>query len=380
MLLPTPRAFVFFALYASLGVACSRAKPAAAPPALGAQPQPQALGPAAPIAQPSVPAVDVAGSPEHSGRDLYGRMCAVCHGEHGEGYKADQATALAQPDFLASVSDNFLGFSIAFGRKGTTMSAWYTGAGGPLSFPEIHAITAFIRTWRTLPSVALNEATPQGDVARGKSAFERDCQSCHGAAGPNVRILTPHFLAHTSPGFLRHALQTGRPPTTMRSYRESLGDHGIEDVVAYLWSLPRVLDVLAPTKPPPIPLGPVPLHPKGSEPRGFKQYPGLTSVAVVSEQLARKARMVIADARVPSDYEREHIAGAVSVPFYEPEPYFAQLPKSTWIVCYCECPHAESGSLALKLAHAGFTKVTVLDEGLWEWKEKGHPMHEGRRP
>jgi rhodanese-related sulfurtransferase len=166
----------------------------------------------------------------------------------------------------------------------------------------------------------------------------------------------------------------------MPSYRETLGEKGIEDVVSYLWSLPRVVDALAATRPPPIPLGPVPLNPKGPEPRGFQGYPKLTSVAVVSEQLARKARMVVADARVPSDYERGHIAGAVSIPFYEPEPYFAKLPKSTWIVCYCGCPHAESGSLAQKLTLAGFTKVTVMDEGLWEWQNKGHPMHEGRAP
>src|SRR5579862_4702306 len=42
------------------------------------------------------------------GRDVYVRMCAVCHGRGGEGYSADQAPALAQPDFLASVSDDYL--------------------------------------------------------------------------------------------------------------------------------------------------------------------------------------------------------------------------------------------------------------------------------
>ena len=362
-----------------LGAACARSKPAQDPPSRAAEPQANGT-PLPPPPKPQVPAVEIAGSPEQRGRDLYARMCVVCHGEHGEGYKADQATALAQPDFLASVSDNFLGFSIAFGRPGTTMSAWYTGAGGPLSFPEIKALTAFIRTWQTQPSKSLNEAEPHGDVAQGKVVFERECQRCHGDAAPNVRILKQHFLAHTTPGFLRYALQTGRPPTAMPSYRETLGDQGIEDVVTYLWSLPRVIDALAPSRPPPIPLGPVPLNAKGSEPRGFQAYPKMTSVAVVSEQLARKARMVVADARVPSDYERGHIAGAVSVPFYEPEPYFAKLPKSTWIVCYCGCPHAESGALAHKLALAGFSKVTVLDEGLGEWQSKGHPMREGRAP
>ncbi|HEY3666859.1 MAG TPA: c-type cytochrome, partial [Polyangiaceae bacterium] len=42
------------------------------------------------------------------GAELYGRMCAVCHGAAGEGYKADQAPRLAQPDFQASVTDQYL--------------------------------------------------------------------------------------------------------------------------------------------------------------------------------------------------------------------------------------------------------------------------------
>ncbi len=29
---------------------------------------------------------------------------------------------------------------------------------------------------------------------------------------------------------------------------------------------------------------------------------------------------------------------------------------------------------------AGFEKVTVMDEGLWEWKEKGYPMRAGTKP
>jgi hypothetical protein len=39
------------------------------------------------------------------------------------------------------------------------------------------------------------------------------------------------------------------------------------------------------------------------------------------------------DARAPSDLAREDIARAVSVPFYEPDPYFDKLPKDAWLVC-----------------------------------------------
>jgi mono/diheme cytochrome c family protein/rhodanese-related sulfurtransferase len=308
-------------------------------------------------------------------------MCAVCHGEKGEGYKADQATALAQPDFLASATDQQISVAIAQGRKGTTMSAWMKDAGGPLSHGDIAALVAFIRTWQRGPIVKLDESAVHGNAESGKAIFERECERCHGNSAPNVRILNPQFLQHASDGFIRHALRTGRPPTSMPSYAESLGNQGIEDVLAYLRNLPpppKEAPVAA--RPEPGPFKPVPQYPKGPAPQGFKAFPGMTSVDVVSAQLARKARMLFLDARVPSDYEIEHIAGAYNVPFYDPTPYLDKLPKSTWLVAYCGCPHAESGNLARQLVNAGFTQVTVLDEGLWVWKERGHPMRNGREP
>jgi cytochrome c oxidase cbb3-type subunit 3/ubiquinol-cytochrome c reductase cytochrome c subunit len=90
--------------------------------------------------------------------------------------------------------------------------------------------------------------------------------------------------------------------------------------------------------------------------------------------------MALLDARAPSDYANQHIAGAVSVPYYDPSPYLQKLPKNAWLVCYCACPHAESGELAGKLVAAGFSKVTVLDEGLGVWNGKGYSVHTGTKP
>jgi cytochrome c oxidase cbb3-type subunit 3/ubiquinol-cytochrome c reductase cytochrome c subunit len=76
----------------------------------------------------------------------------------------------------------------------------------------------------------------------------------------------------------------------------------------------------------------------------------------------------------------EHIAGAVSVPFYDPDPYLDKLPKDAWLVAYCACPHAESGNLARILMTKGFTKVTVLDEGLGYWRNHNYGTHKGEQP
>jgi cytochrome c oxidase cbb3-type subunit 3/ubiquinol-cytochrome c reductase cytochrome c subunit len=267
------------------------------------------------------------------------------------------------------------------------MSAWSVQRGGPLTAQDITALIAFLRTWSTSPRATLNETPLTGDVTRGASIFTRACTQCHGArgaTGPNIRIGDRALLASASNGFLRHAIAKGRPGTAMPAFGTTLDAQDIDDLIAYLRSLNNPLSppppMAAPAIAPPIPLGPVPLNPKGPEPQGFNVHPETTPADVVAAQLKRNARMVILDARAPSDYTSEHIAGAVSVPFYDPAPYFGKLPKNAWLVCYCACPHAESRELATKLMAAGFKNVTVLDEGLGTWKQKGYGVSTGLAP
>jgi cytochrome c oxidase cbb3-type subunit 3 len=323
---------------------------------------------------------------EEHGAAIYARMCVVCHGTAGEGYKADNAPALAQSDFLASVSDAYLKDAISGGRLGTTMSAWGVEHGGPLVAPDIDSVVAFIRSWDTGSPAKLDESPVTGDVTRGERTYAQSCAQCHGPrgmTGPAIHIGDTAMLAGVTDGFLRYAIRKGRSGTSMPGFSSSLGDGAIEDVLAMLRSwqarTPRAMHG-PPARPPPIPLGPVPLHPGGPEPAGFKVTPGTTSADVVKKELDRGAKMALLDARAPSDYTREHIAGSVSVPFYDPDPYVAALPKDAWLVCYCACPHAESGQLAQKLVTKGFTKVTVLDEGLNVWRTRGYGTHMGLEP
>ncbi len=321
------------------------------------------------------------------GRELYGRMCAVCHGAAGEGYKADQAPALANQAFLTSVTDPFLKAAITHGRAGSTMSAWGIEHGGPLSPPEVDTVVEFLRTWQTGSAVRLDERPLGGDALRGTEIFSRECVTCHGQKGAGAdyeAIGNAKFLATASDGFLRLAIHRGRPKTPMPGFHDKLGDQGVDDVIAALrtWqsgSSAQPQRLAQPAKPPPLPLGPVPLHPHGPEPVGFDPA-GFTKADVVHAELARGARMGILDARAPSDYAGEHITGAVSVPFYAPEPYVNDLPKDAWLVAYCGCPHAESGQLAEKLRGKGFTRVTVLDEGLRYWEGKKYETHKGTMP
>jgi cytochrome c oxidase cbb3-type subunit 3/ubiquinol-cytochrome c reductase cytochrome c subunit len=323
-------------------------------------------------------------SAQRRGQRLYDRMCVVCHGPIGEGYAADQAPALAHPDFLASATDDYIRSAISDGRRGTTMSAWSVARTGPLTRADVDAIVAFIRTWQRGSSVVLDERGPSGHLARGAAIFARECSSCHGprgTSGPYIHVGGTELVATASNGFLRYAVRGGRRGTPMPGFDRSLGEAGIEDVVALLrsWQSAAVMTPLAPS-PGKIPLGPLLLHPFGPEPVALRPYPDPTSADVVKGELDRHARMALLDARAPSDYLATHIAGAVSVPFYDADSYIPSLPKTAWLVCYCACPHAESGQLARKLVTSGFTKVTVLDEGLNVWMGRKYPTNSGMDP
>jgi cytochrome c oxidase cbb3-type subunit III len=323
--------------------------------------------------------------PAARGRELYDKMCAVCHGPNGEGYRADQAPRIAHQDFLSAVNDDYLRHAIAQGRPGTTMSAWSKDRGGPLAPADIDAIVALMRSWNHAPRVKLDEHPLSGNPTRGKEIYAQECASCHGERGVDgrhIHIASPLFLRSASNGFLRYAIAKGRSGTSMPGFADSLGPDRIEDLVAWVRAM-GVSGGIAeypPVQPPPIPLGRVPMNPKGRAPVGFSRYPEMTPADTVKSQLDAKARFALLDARAPSDYIAEHIAEAVSVPFYDPAPYVGKLPKDTWLVCYCACPHAESGELARKLMEAGFSKVTVLDEGLRVWKERKYPTRTGDKP
>jgi cytochrome c oxidase cbb3-type subunit 3/ubiquinol-cytochrome c reductase cytochrome c subunit len=227
----------------------------------------------------------------------------------------------------------------------------------------------------------------RGDATRGIATFQAQCARCHGpkgTGGPYVNIGNADFLATASNGFLRLAIRGGRPGTPMPSFESTLGPQGVEDVVSWIRTLQGDATMLAPraapAKMPPLPLGPVPLNPKGPEPVGFKTAPATTPADLIHGQLVAGARMALLDARAPSDYAADHIEGAVSVPFYDIDPYVSGLPHDAWLVCYCACPHAESGQLAQKLLNAGFTKVTILDEGLGVWRGRHYGTHQGYDP
>lgn len=317
----------------------------------------------------------------NQGAALYATYCALCHGEKGEGYKADGANALNNPTFLRTATDELLYNGILKGRPGTTMSAWGQQAGGPLTETQANAIVAFIRTWQTQPSIDVHSETIEGKANRGELLYEFRCASCHGdkgQGGTHISINNPEFLSTASDGFLHYAITKGRPGTPMPAFGSTLTPQNIKDLVVLIrsWAKPPApppTNLPSKTLPQPI------LHPKGDKP-DFPKEGEFIGIDELKAAYDKGARMIILDARPPADYVTQHIKGASSVPFYAVNDYLDQLPKDEWIITYCACPHAESGAARRKLIAAGYTQVKVLNEGFNEWTKRSYPTSTGIEP
>jgi cytochrome c oxidase cbb3-type subunit 3 len=326
---------------------------------------PDAAAPAA--APPSGPNVA-------SGSALWTKYCALCHGPEAKGYVADNAPSLVTPQFLSAADDSFLVNSIALGRPGTPMAAYGKQSGGPLSNEEIEDIVAFLRFNGVAHQPLQKHAagTPKG----GAKVYSETCAQCHGdrrTRGTAIHLANPTFIGLASDDFLYDSIARGRDGTPMKAYGSELDAQQIADVVAYLrtWSVgpPQIL-----VRPRDSAEGPVVLNPAGKSPELTVHDDRFVPAAEVKKALDEKRRMVIVDARVSSDWDREHITGAISVPYYALDGLNRIPNDGTWVLAYCACPHHASGVVVDELRKRGYAHTAVIDEGVIVWKDRGYPM------
>ncbi|MBX3250644.1 MAG: c-type cytochrome [Myxococcales bacterium] len=317
----------------------------------------------------------------------YRTYCGLCHGDEGEGYAADNANALRNQQFLASVSDEFLRVNIERGHPGTSMAAYGERYGGPLDDGQIEALVRFLRAWQTVPPAEMPE--PEGGNAlAGAGTYRTLCASCHGARGEGTTALSlnnPIFLETASDAQIRYAIAKGREGTPMPGFEERLSPARLDDLVALIRSWGREVDdpgaahpeLVRPELPEQIVLNPDGGAPTFSPLRDGRYVPS----AEVARALERGSRIIFLDARAPSDYVRYHLPGAVVAPYYDVEQIVERLPRDgTWIIAYCGCPHAASGRVMDALRDRGFANTAVLDEGVIYWKDEGYPVVTGPLP
>jgi cytochrome c oxidase cbb3-type subunit III len=329
------------------------------------------------------------------GGQVYAKYCALCHAADGRGYAADNAPSLRNPTFLATASDDFLRAGIERGRPGTAMAGYGRSVGGPLGPDDVGAVMAFLRAGAPA-RVALPPGPVAGDAIRGKAVYDASCARCHGTPVQRVNAIhlaNPVLLATASDAFLRHAVEVGRPTTPMLPFRDRLSSQQIDDTIAYVRSM-----AVRPAPPAPVPvfptgpgvagaagaaggLGPVPPRQgpvvinAGGKHADFTLKEGgrLLPLDQLKEALDKKRRLVIADARAPSDWLSLRITGAISTPYYDPRTLDDIPDDGTWVVAYCACPHHASGVVVDELRKRGYEHTAVLDEGIFAWQRKGYP-------
>ncbi|MBI4879649.1 MAG: c-type cytochrome [Planctomycetes bacterium] len=167
------------------------------------------------------------------GATLYGTFCAACHGAEGQGMRYPGMPvfpAVANPDFLAVASDEFIAGAVERGRPGRRMPAWGEKEGG-LRAEEVRSVVAHLRV---LGGVSAAEPDPQpprwaeGDAQVGERLFGAYCAGCHGATGQGAEspALNNHVLLSTaSDTYLARTIARGRRGTSMEGYGDASTVH-----------------------------------------------------------------------------------------------------------------------------------------------------------
>lgn len=312
-----------------------------------------------------------------SPKDAYLTLCAVCHAAKMEGGAADHAPSLVSPTFAESATDDFLRRSIAFGRPGTSMAAYSKQLGGPLDDAAITGIIALIRTTGGVPQKELAPLVRAGDVTRGAALYQKNCQTCHGdtvARGQAIHLANPRFLEVATDAFIHYAIENGRPNTKMVAWKAVLSTQDIDDTTAYVRNFTGKAQAPQPLLPAPTGDEPLVINPKGKRPQFKLTEDKYVTVDQVKAALDAKQRVIIIDARPPSEWRQVHVEGAVSIPYHDMA-RLDQIPKDgTWTIAYCACPHHLSGIVMDELRKRGYQNAVVLDEGINEWFRRGYPV------
>jgi cytochrome c oxidase cbb3-type subunit 3 len=260
------------------------------------------------------------------------------------------------------------------------MGAYGRGLGGPLAPEEVNALIAFLRVDGP-PRLELPPGPVAGDVKPGKVLYDTLCARCHGTPTQRstaVHLANPILLQTASDAFLRRAVETGRPPTSMVPWKDALRPQQINDVIAYVRSMavaPGVPPSPAAAMPPLAPRqGPIVLNPRGRAPDFVLKEDLYVSIDQVKEALDKRRRLIITDARAPSDWLSLHITGAISTPYYDHKALDDIPNDGTWVLAYCACPHHVSGEVVAELRKRGYKHTAVIDEGVFAWQQKGYPI------
>jgi len=112
--------------------------------------------------------------------------------------------------------------------------------------------------------------------------------------------------------------------------------------------------------------------------------PSVTYVSV-GEAMSRldQPGVIFLDARLPDEFVRSHVSGAVNLPVERFKGDYgrlkARLRSAAALVCYCENISCDEGArLSTRLTEAGCDNILFMFEGWEAWEEAGYPVSAGR--
>jgi len=209
--------------------------------------------------------------PQTSGAQLYKRLCAVCHGDRGNGATWTHNSLNPPPrDFTAPATRRELTrermlLAVTHGRPGTAMMPFSR----QMDAGEIAAVVDYVRTSfmagvaapddsaavpvpsAALPAADMSAPLPRGlrgDAASGREFYLKNCFVCHGergdGGGPRSSFIEPpprNFLAPEARRALNRpalfqAISAGKRGTVMPAWSSVLSEQQIADVAEFVFT------------------------------------------------------------------------------------------------------------------------------------------------
>ena len=114
------------------------------------------------------------------GAELYGQVCAGCHGENGNTPVGEEGKVINTEEYWGAHDDAAIMQDIGTGSHGE-MTAFAEDYGGPLTWEQILDLGAFLRTWGPIAVQSAAAGPPTYITSIGPLLTER-CGACHGGS------------------------------------------------------------------------------------------------------------------------------------------------------------------------------------------------------
>ena len=311
----------------------------------------------------------------------YQKYCSLCHGENREGHANDHAPSLRSKSLMESGVAHQILRPMSYGRKGTAMGGYLNEVGGPMTLAETWDLTYWLFEQSGVERLKFSTKPVMGDSKQGAVTYQQHCSSCHGEKGEGVTapaLTNQSALAHNTDEFIRHAIENGRQDTPMKAFKDTLSQHEINNVTAFLrskslgWKEERTILKELPTPEQYV------INKNGQDPNFELQDGMYVSSSHLFAALQENKKMVLLDTRVPSVWQTAHIEGSIPFPYYaDLDETVAGIPKDVQIIAYCSCPRAAADYTIKKLRKRGYTRTAVLWEGIFGWMNLGYPVMRG---